>query len=135
MSVFSYDNIVTPSNRDAVMSSKYLGLYGTGTHACGASSDGLIGRMHVARLLPKPINKCVMSPLIPVYQDVLRFENNSIVKNWLAFSSDEKLYFIHQISPTFIVLETTVMADTHWSTALASETGMDGQKPPRLACM
>lgn len=123
ISLFSYDNILTTSNRAFTCSSSYLGFYGTGTHVCKATSDGLIGRMYIAELSQhNSLNKCIATPLIPVYQESLKFEKNSIVKNWLAFSFSEELYFIHQISPRFLIMKTTVMNETYWSTSLASDT-------------
>jgi len=120
---------VTSLNREAVTSSSYLGFFGTGTHICEPTGDGLIGRMYVTKLYSGiPINKCITSPLVPVYQDTMNFTINSIVKNWLAFSYQDDLYFIHQISPEFIVLRVTTMTETNWSTSIASVS----KTPPKV---
>lgn len=116
ISFFSYDNIIGANNPYGIgtYDEDYVGYYGTGTHLCLATPDGLIGRMYVSKLNPHPPNRCLLQQLIPIYQDSFHFANDSIVKNWLAFSLDSELYFIHQICPTFIVTRISEMTETEW---------------------
>lgn len=113
VSVFSYDNI--HKNTSLVEDVGY-GDYGTGSSLCVPSSDGLIGRMYVAKVGAVNVNPCILSTFKPVLQTGLSFSNYSIVKNWLAFSfnneSDpEELYFIHQISPFFVIMAAELSPD------------------------
>jgi hypothetical protein len=116
ISYFSYDNIIGANNTYGISlyDDNYVGYYGTGTHLCIATPDGLIGRMYVSKLNPHPPNRCLLQQLIPVYQDSFRFANDSIVKNWLAFSLQSELYFIHQICPQFIVMRVSETTETEW---------------------
>jgi len=113
ISFFSYDNI---NNENAAYDpTSYQGYYGTGTKICVPTSDGLIGRMYVSKIYPVPPNACMLEPLIPINQGSFQFANYSIIKNWLAFSDGESdLYFIHQISPQFIVMKIVFVSDIEW---------------------
>ena len=125
VSFFSYDNIINSRNRDdllhKIQSGSYLGYYGTGTNICEPTDDGLVGRMHVAKVQYHSVhNKCIFASTVPIYQDAFQFEDNSVVKNWLAFSYKDELYFIYQISPEFTVLRVSHMGTTSWNTTVAS---------------
>jgi predicted GH43/DUF377 family glycosyl hydrolase len=92
------------------LSSRYFGEFGTGTEVCIPKSDGLIGRMHIMKL-PKngPISSydCVLqnSVVAPIMQNQTVYPNNSVIKNWLAFTFQTRLFFIDQISPSFNIME------------------------------
>ena len=122
ISFFSYDNIIGANYSYGISTydENYVGYYGTGTNLCIPTPDGLIGRMYVSKIYPSPPNECMLQQLVPIYQDGFHFTNNSIIKNWLAFSLDSELYFIHQISPQFIVTKISVMTETEWVATLHS---------------
>lgn len=109
LTMFGYDNIMSNRTMDT-LSSKYFGEFGTGTEVCIPKSDGLIGRMHILKL-PKngPISSydCVLqdSVIAPIMQNQTVYPNNSVTKNWLAFSFQTRLFFIDQISPSFSIME------------------------------
>jgi peptidoglycan/LPS O-acetylase OafA/YrhL len=122
LSFFAYDNVITSENNATVTNSEYVGYYGTGSDLCTPTEDGLIGRMYIAKIYRKPVNPCSLGRLIPVYQIGLQFPKNSIVKNWLAFTRDSYLFFIHQISPVFQVMLAQSVTDTAVETSLFSST-------------
>jgi hypothetical protein len=125
VSVFSYDNIV--SNGTSAVQDGY-GDYGSGSKLCVPAEDGLIGRMYMARVATVQNNPCILTQLLPVLQTGLTFTNYSIVKNWLAFaayddaSPNEQLFFVHQISPQFIVMRTNNLTDDAVLTEVAYNT-------------
>jgi len=123
LTLFSYDNIVTQSANDPKLDPGYLGDYGTQTDVCVPSEDGLVGRMYLAQLADVSPNKCVIMSIKPIYQSSFVFEQNSIVKNWLAFSYyDQSLYFVHQIAPEFTVMVVDDIAADHVDTSMAYST-------------
>ncbi len=96
---------------------------------CIPTDDGLIGRMYVAELSEMAISTCSVKSLLPVTQRSLSFPNYTISKNWLAFThsvsgsdEDEKLYFIHQISPRFIIMIADIISTDEISTSIAYNT-------------
>jgi hypothetical protein len=126
VSVFSYDNIVHNSTSPVLDG---YGDYGSGSLLCVPSEDGLIGRMYIARISTVQNNPCILTDFLPVLPTGLTFPNYSIVKNWLAFaaydddaSANEQLFFIHQISPHFIVMRAGNLTDEYVVTEVAYNT-------------
>jgi hypothetical protein len=125
VSVFSYDNLY--ANGTSPVTDGY-GDYGSQSNLCVPSEDGLIGRMYIAKVATVQANPCILSSLAPVIQAGLTFSNYSIVKNWLAFtgydgvSPDEQLFFVHQISPHFVVMQVMSMDDSAVYTEVAFNT-------------
>jgi hypothetical protein len=119
ISVFSYDNVNAAYYDDVRKTSHQGGAYGTGSQMCRPTSDGLIGRMYVAKIEDSvPVSKCTVGEFLPVEQSSMKFPEYSIIKNWLSFVHmnydlavpQEELFFIHQISPFFVVMRTTMSA-------------------------
>jgi hypothetical protein len=124
VSFFSYDAVPAPSQRSAA---DHLGDFGTGTRHCVPGRDGLIGRMYVAKIVDQHIHTCVLGDIMPVTPVGLAFPKYSIVKNWLAFAAGghgapRQLFFIHQISPFFVVMGVRVIRSSAIETAVASNT-------------
>jgi hypothetical protein len=137
VSMFSYDNVIPDSAAhsnnsallDAYHRTDYYGDYGTHSEVCRPSpADGLIGRMYIARLHSVQINPCMVGDFQPVMPQGLSLPDYSIVKNWLAFSysewgSADRLFFIHQISPVFVVMEATAGLEAPAAAAAAASVG------------
>jgi hypothetical protein len=83
--------------------------------------------MYVAEVSKLQVNPCILTDIRPVTQKGQVFAPYSIVKNWLAFTtsgdeSPEQLFFIHQISPKFIVLRVENVTARAMEAAVAYST-------------
>ena len=116
MTMFSYDNVYNATLHEA---NDYKGAWGTGSDLCEPTPDGLIGRMYIMK-----VEECGEGKAIPVYQDGLQFVENTVVKNWLTFNyynteeENEELYFIHQISPSVVIMKTTEITESYVNTSV-----------------
>jgi hypothetical protein len=125
LSVFSYDNLYETS---ATPVTDGYGDYGTQSKLCVPKSDGLIGRMYIAKVFNVQPNPCVVNTLLPIRQTGLSFPQYSIFKNWLAFTgvdnvaAGETLFFIHRISPTFVVMRVNAITETEVDASVAYST-------------